>query len=271
MRPDKLKRRLEAQIDERRYHCRHCGEIVEPVVVGNGSAFSLAVAGRCKCPEAMAERLDELGEHGLDDGASQSVADSRLSRAGLAGRYAGMTFDTFDSSLQPQAYEAAKSFDGDKSLVLQGAVGVGKTHLACADLRHAVEVLELRGSIQHVPNLLVRLRASYWKNAAIREGQILRELVACDLLVLDDLGTEKTTKWTRGVHDWLIDRFYVLEKNLIITTNLGAGALDQAIGPRCASRLVEMAQWVEMEGPDYRVRASPPKTAGNLPAAETGA
>jgi DNA replication protein DnaC len=57
------------------------------------------------------------------------------------------------------------------------------------------------------------------------------------LLVLDDLGAEKTTEWVQSVIYEIIDHRYNEYLPLIITTNLKAGELAEKLGSRTADRI----------------------------------
>ncbi|MRB85087.1 hypothetical protein GH851_31765, partial [Bacillus thuringiensis] len=69
-----------------------------------------------------------------------------------------------------------------------------KTHLAAA----IANELSKQGFIvvfQSVPELLQRIRSTFNSDNKENETQIMRALLECDLLILDDIGAEKTTEW----------------------------------------------------------------------------
>jgi DNA replication protein DnaC len=157
------------------------------------------------------------------------------------------------------AYSAAKQMSADiggtRGLVLFGPTGTGKSHLAAAIAqerlakgREAIFVI--------VPELLDDLRLS------IKSGESteLLELVKnAELLVLDDLGTEKITSWVS-------EKLYVIiaaraGKQTVVTANYGPDELvdrmvdgsDDIPGRRIVSRLSGMCDWVPVDGEDRRM------------------
>jgi len=118
------------------------------------------------------------------------------------------------------------------NLILTGPPGVGKTHAAVAAARARWDLGDD-----------VRFRAV----AALMEGlrpdgpDSLDVLVGVDVLVLDDLGAEKPTDWTRERLDLLIDARWAATLPTIITTNLRPDGLEQVLGPRVWSRVAEQS------------------------------
>ena len=70
------------------------------------------------------------------------------------------------------------------------------------------------------------------------------------LLILDDLGREKTTDWTRDVLYDLINYRYSHRLPTIFTTNEDLGGYDEAIASRVMSGVVAV-----FRGPDRRIAA----------------
>jgi DNA replication protein DnaC len=80
-----------------------------------------------------------------------------------------------------------------------------------------------------------------------------------DLLVLDDLGAEKTSEWVQETLGLVVNTRYNERRPTIFTTNLrNSGDRDDLLsmtvqlGERTRSRLLEMCHDVEMDGPDVR-------------------
>jgi DNA replication protein DnaC len=94
-------------------------------------------------------------------------------------------------------------------------------------------------------------------------------VLEADLLVLDDLGAEKTSEWVQETLGLVINTRYNAQRPTIVTTNLSDNLDDDdprsfvaQIGSRTRSRLKEMCKWVEIGGVDVRgvgVEASPEK------------
>jgi len=77
----------------------------------------------------------------------------------------------------------------------------------------------------------------------------------CDLLVLDDLGSERTTDFVLEALEQIIDYRYRQHLPIAVSTNLRwPGAVRDRYGDRAVSRWSQHCAVVEMTGPDQRVR-----------------
>ena len=143
---------------------------------------------------------------------------------------------------------------------LRGQPGIGKTHLATAlafeYLRpgHPRSLWRLhehwdgsqRGEYPRralawitAPRLLARIRSTYSQRAHETEAEILHDMARYEVMVLDDLGAEKTTDWSASTLYALISERRNARRITIITTNQTLAQID-AWEPRIASRLAEM-------------------------------
>ncbi len=131
-----------------------------------------------------------------------------------------------------RAYAAAFS-PSAPSLLLQGATGTGKTHLSLAIAKAVTEAGYgvVYGSIQP---LLRRLESEHFGRA---DGDSEQQLIGCDLLVLDDLGMEFDTPFSRASLYNLINARLLEEKPTIISTNLSFSAIAARYGDQIASRI----------------------------------
>lgn len=134
------------------------------------------------------------------------------------------------------------------SLLFAGGPGNGKTHLAIGLLFAALERHGKRGQFWPVGKLLGRYRATFNEETAVETADAIdQQLARLDLLVLDDLGTEKPTDWTEDrLYEVVSDR-YLREAPLVVTTNQ---PLDR-IAPRILSRLKD-GRIVVFNGKDRR-------------------
>lgn len=142
------------------------------------------------------------------------------------------------------AIEAAKYFTPDRdNLYLYGACGTGKTHLAYALARKQHEqgkdVMILK------PQELFR---RFRKRDAEDEEREIRRFAKFDVLVIDDLGVEKTTEFALSILYEIIDRRVMDYRNgLVITSNLSPKALAEKIGDdRIPSRLGSLCRFIRL-------------------------
>ena len=235
------------------YLCPHCGELVK-VVKGPGG---ILLRGFCQCAGAVEERRQR--DRKVAQEKARRIQDQilfRKGKAGLVGRLTEMTFERFEAEYQPEAYKTVLEFTGENgaSLILWSeGYGTGKTHLAVAILHRWIEEGG-NGRSCHVPSFLRRIRGTFGPEPKESEDAVLRDIENTGLLVLDDLGKEKHSKWQEMTIYTLIDHRYTRLLPTVITMNLKPVELEGRIGSASVSRLLEVAEFVRLEGEDYRYR-----------------
>jgi len=153
------------------------------------------------------------------------------------------------------------SKDGSLGLYLCGPVGVGKTHLAVSALL-AMRTLRHRGCFVSVQELLLQCRDSFRRNGGLAET--LDEYSQNRVLLLDDLGAENVTEFSRETIGILVDRAYRNDRQLIVTSNLDLEALALKLDARIADRLVEMCQAIRLVGASYRQRLATERSTNRM-------
>jgi DNA replication protein DnaC len=76
----------------------------------------------------------------------------------------------------------------------------------------------------------------------------------CPLLVLDDLGVEKTTDWALQTLYVILNNRYTNYRQTIITSNLTLEEIGNKLGDRIASRIAGMCSIIQMKGKDKRIK-----------------
>jgi DNA replication protein DnaC len=151
-------------------------------------------------------------------------------------------------------------------LLLIGDPGAGKTHLAVAAMKALIE----RGRecvFFDYQNLIDRIRSGWDSNAGTADREAYRTALDTEVLVLDDLGSNRPIDWIMDTLTSIITYRCNHRKPLIATTNhpnhelvgkdkdYARKSLGEVIGQRARSRLHEMCRIADMSGvPDYRLR-----------------
>ncbi|MEI6668604.1 MAG: ATP-binding protein [Acidobacteriota bacterium] len=196
-----------------------------------------------------------------DQLASRLTADARIPR-----RYQHCdlaNFRAYNESLvraRGRALKLAEAFPViERGLFLEGPPGVGKTHLAVAVLRQVVATRGARGLYYDTRDLLRVIRGTYSPTVRTTELEVLRPVMTAELLVLDDLGAEKTTDWVEETLSLIVNTRYNDRRATIFTSNYEAqpddtdpNSLLYRIGFRMYSRLHEMCEFVVLDAADYR-------------------
>jgi DNA replication protein DnaC len=194
------------------------------------------------------------------------LSNRRLADANIPKRYQHCTlgnFTAYNESLEQAVVKARRVADafpgGGKGLLFGGQPGVGKTHLAVAVLKQVVQTAGARGLFYDTRDLLRVIRSTYDPSIRTTELQVLRPVMTADLLVLDDLGAEKTSEWVEETMNLIVNTRYNERRLTLFTSNYldipddtEPNSLLFRIGFRMRSRLHEMCEFIEMDGADYR-------------------
>lgn len=176
---------------------------------------------------------------------------ARAAFAGIDARFEGATIETFKAlGGKAEARAFAERWDCERSVVLTGAVGRGKTHLGCALLFRALDRF-MPARFVGVADFMDELKARFDGDAKEQSQAYFDRILATHVLMLDDLGAEQETDWTRERVGTAIDRRYRSKLPAIVTTNLGHDDIARRYGPRIADRLREY-QWISIGGASVR-------------------
>jgi DNA replication protein DnaC len=206
---------------------------------------------------------------------SQMVAKARLRGIDsvIPAKYRGVSFDRPPvTHIDDFVVKRVRDYCGDldenlghgRGMWFFGNSGTGKTTLAMLISKTALES-GCSVAIYSLPKLLSRIRQTYDAEPGGQSYMALFErLATVDLLHLDDLGTEKQTDWVLEQLYALINERYERQHSLIVTTNSEEDKLEEQLGTRIFSRLVDMCgDPVHLFGEDRRQQFSP-GMAGSL-------
>jgi len=183
-----------------------------------------------------------------------------MNDSGLGDRFKQRRFETFrpDSNTSGAKREAERFCDDLQNnpkttgLMLVGPYGCGKTHLAAAILYRCAE-FGVAGMFVVVTELLARIRTSYRTGDGKAEA-VIDTAKSAKLLILDDLGAEKASEWVKEQLYMLVNYRYEHMLPTVVTTNCNGAELEQELGRRTLSRLVEMTKPVNIHAGDYRMK-----------------
>ena len=191
------------------------------------------------------------------------------------------TLDTFDFVATDGAISAAQIGDLARgewiakagNVILAGPIGTGKTHLAIAALRKILEK-GFECLFCDYQTLLNNIKNGYDAASDTSNREAYSNALECEVLLLDDLGAHRVTKWVEDTVTSIVTSRCNNRKALIATTNLPdpeAGSpsmqknalgqveyretLADRIGSRARSRLFEMCTVIRMPlVEDYRLK-----------------
>lgn len=240
--------------------CKRCKRPAEPKLV---PIIGWREQGFCKeCLNiVLAEREKETQKRLKEERINRLIKES-----GIRGIMHNMTFKSFEPRYRGVAYNIAKKYAEEfdlstkHGLVFYGHAGSGKTHLAVAIIKHIIEEKQIPVKFVRIVDLLLEIRKTFDENEswkAENESELLRKYTFTPLLVLDDIGSEKTTDWVRQVLYQIIDERWIEQRPVIITSNLTLEELEARLGERIASRIAGMTQLIEMRSNDYRIKINP--------------
>lgn len=147
-----------------------------------------------------------------------------------------------------------QNFDTTPSnLYFFGTVGTGKSLLSiCA----AHELIESGHFVLYfsAASLFDTLAGFNFRSGSREEYQsFLHDINHCDLLIIDDLGTELTNSFTTAQLFNCINERYLNRKSTVISTNLSLEEMQRRYSDRIFSRIVSTYELCKITGPDIRL------------------
>ncbi len=166
--------------------------------------------------------------------------------------YKGEDLQNFKKAVETSFHFIRNMKTGNENLLLYGAVGTGKTFLSnCI----ANEVLKQGYSVIYFSaiNLFNMLsRYSFDQNSKETLYKTYEDLYNCDLVIVDDLGTEMSNSFTNSQFFSFVNERLLHQKPIVISTNLGLEELKSRYSERIFSRLTSHFTFRKLSGPDIR-------------------
>lgn len=140
-----------------------------------------------------------------------------------------------------------------ENLMLIGDTGLGKTHLSTAIAGRVIE----RGfdvCYDTATNVFSSFENERFGKQNSKFSIPTERYFDCDLLIIDDLGTEPATQFTISALYNLINTRAINEKQIMLNTNLSINEMKKKYGDRIASRLFGESIILQFVGKDVRLQ-----------------
>ncbi|MDO4199693.1 MAG: ATP-binding protein [Clostridia bacterium] len=137
------------------------------------------------------------------------------------------------------------------NLIMVGNPGLGKTHLSLAI---ASEAIDKGYGVIYVsaPNMVTKLEKEKFQNYGRDGEESEKHFIDCDLLIIDDLGTEYSNAFSNSAVYNIVNSRIMMSKPTIINTNLTMKELEKNYSPRMVSRIIGNNIRLEFLGLDVR-------------------
>lgn len=164
--------------------------------------------------------------------------------------YKGEDLNSFLDSKQKSILFTTNFDSNYQNLLFYGTVGVGKSLLSSCI---AKELLNTGHSVIYFSASALFDSLSKATFDKSRDQQFLDNIYDCDLLIIDDLGTEMTNSFTVSSFFSLINERALRKKPIVISTNLSLESIRDRYTDRTFSRMTGSFTFCRMSGPDIRI------------------
>lgn len=206
----------------------------------------------CECLTELC-RQEQKKELSLLSGGRESFSQFRLDYYPdrYDAKYGASPRIIMERNLQNCRRYASTFCENAGNLLFVGNTGLGKTFLSACIAR----VVADRGysvAYESAPHLFSKLEQAKFNNDedARREAA---KYTACDLLIIDDLGTEMPGQFVTAALYSLVNDRLLSGKPMVISTNLNVDEISRRYSPQIASRLHGSFQRLTFVGDDIRV------------------
>ena len=216
------------------------------------------------CPACSAERVAAEDARKRSEAAAERNRKIAMlvSRSGIPQRFSDRSFDGYEALVSGQkvALGVCKAY-ADKwdekarsgaSLVLTGAPGTGKTHLACA-IGNAVMAGHLSSVLFCTVSAMLRaIKATYRKDAERTEQDVISRLCDPDLLIVDEIGVQIGSEREKLLMFEILNERYQDMRPTILISNLSSSELEEFLGQRVMDRYRECGAVIAFDWQSHR-------------------
>lgn len=185
--------------------------------------------------------------------------DALFHRSGMSEAMRSFTFENFETRYYDNADDMeqkvrwCKQFvwqiqqgECEQCLFLTGGVGRGKTHLSAA-IANAVMEQGCTVLYRRAADLFELIRQYRFEENRQKYEDLMEQLRSCDLLVIDDLGAERTTEFVVEQLVILLEERNYRKKPWIISSNLSINEIIQVYNDRTADRILDRAMLFKLD------------------------
>lgn len=140
------------------------------------------------------------------------------------------------------------------NLLFMGQAGTGKTFLSTCIARELIADCRQVLYVKSVDFFESLEKKRYGGTEEQEEGIPASDAYTCDLLILDDLGTELTTNYTLSKLFSILENRLLHKKPMILSTNLTLNGISRVYGDRMVSRLIQSFTIIPFYGKDIRLK-----------------
>lgn len=142
----------------------------------------------------------------------------------------------------------------NSGLFLWGETGVGKTHLCVAMIKE----LALGGEYVRFEDVLHLSQDMLNSINTRRLPSVIEHAIECSVLLLDDMGSERTTPFVKDQMANIVSRRYNDEKPILFNSNVSPHQLcaEKKLSESILSRIVGGCRIINLLGSDYRKRGA---------------
>lgn len=220
-----------------------------------------------ECPICSDEGYDNSGK--MCKCMKRALALATYDSSGIGKLISKQSFDNFSfkyyksgrereniTDIYDYAKEYAEIFSSKTSenLLFCGTTGLGKTHLSTAVAKTVIDsgfdVVYVTAQKMFDDFEFEKFSKSY----SDTRGELTDRYFDCDLLIIDDLGTEMSTTFTVSCLYNLVNTRINTEKPMIINTNLEKEKMRERYADRITSRLFGEFSVMQFVGADIRAQ-----------------
>lgn len=141
--------------------------------------------------------------------------------------------------------------DFTDNILIYGETGCGKTHLATAIFKKSL-IDSREYLIKNSTDIMIELRSTFSTENNSNESDVIQKYINVDVLIVDDIGTEKNSDYVTQSWYQIINQRYNDMKPTVFTTNMTLPKISEFFGDRIASRMAS-GMVIKIEGNDERL------------------